>query len=59
MTSNPNMLNPEESARLLYLETRGRTYLETKAPTYELTPEEKTELTALVRRRIESSRPQR
>ena len=51
MTLDPNVLTPEESVRLLYLET--------KALTYELTREEKTELNALVRLRIQLSRPQR
>jgi len=53
MTFDPTvkMLTPEESARLLYLETKGRTY--------KLTPEEQTELIALVRLRIQLSRPHR
>ena len=61
MTYDPNvtMLTPEESARLLYLETKALTYLKTKDRTYELTSEENTELTSLVRLRIQLSRPQR
>jgi hypothetical protein len=61
MNHDPNvkMLTPEESARLLYLETKALTYLKTKDRTYELTSEEKTELNDIVRLKIQLSRPQR